>query len=1495
LVPPRGFFAAGKFDQYKRDIPYSTLAQAFQGLVRPLLGRCEGELAGWRDALRDALGPNGQLMVDVVPELKLIIGEQPPVHELPPQDAQRRFQLVFRRFLAVFARPEHPLALFLDDLQWIDAATLDLLEDLLTQPDVRNLLVIGAYRDNEVTSTHPLMRVLDAIKSTGAPVHEIVLAPLTRAVVGQLIADSLYCDRKSASSLAQLMLEKTDGNPFFIIQFLTAMAEEGLLAFDHGAGGWSWDLTRIHAKGYTDNVVDLMVDKLRRLPVNTKKALQQFACLGNNAESALLAMIHEVSRETLHGDMLEALRTGLVLESEGSFSFLHDRVQEAAYSLIPEALRPEVHLRIGRLLAAHTPPEKREEVIFEIVNQLNRGAAMISARAEKEQVAEFNLIAGKRAKVSTAYVSALNYLVAGAALMSDRGWEHRPDLMFALELHRAECEFLTGELTAAEARLTMLSSRAANPVDQATVACLQMGLYTTLDRSDRALEVCLDYLRHLGIDWSPNPTKEEARREYDRIWSLLGHQEIEDLIDLPLMSKPESVAALDVLSEALVAAMFMDPTLFSLIICRMINLSLEHGNADASCYAYVQFSAIAGPWFGDYKAGFRFGRLAYDLVERRGLKRFQARIYLCFGVYVMPYITHMRASLDVIRRAFDAANAAGDLTYGAYSSDNLVTHLIGTGDPLVEVQREAERGLEFAEKARFGLVIDVITTQLALFRTLRGLTPTFGCFNDAQFDEFQFERRLSGDPRLAIAECWYWTRKLQARFLAGDYVAAVDASLNAQRLIWTSPTFLETADAYFYGALSHAAACDAASPAQYRQHVEALTAHHKQIAISAENCPESFANRAHLVAAEIARLEGRELEAERLYEAAIKSARENDFVHNEALANEVAARFHAARGFETIAQAYLRNARYCYLRWGADGKVRQLDQLYPHMKPEVAATTPIGTIGTPLEQLDLATVIKVSQVLSGEMVLEKLLDTLMRTAMEHAGAERALLILLRDGEPRITAEATTSSDRVIVKLLDEPATAATLPETVLRFVLHTQESVLLDDAGMSPFATDPYIGQRRTRSVLCLPLTNQAKIIGVLYLENSLAARVFAPARTAVLKLIASQAAISLENTWLYRDLAEREARIRRLVDANIIGIFIFELDGQILEANDAFLTMLGYDREDLAAGRLAWTELTPSEWRDRDDHRWVPELRATGSLPPFEKEYLRKDGSRVPVLVGVATFEGGGNEGVAFVLNLTERKNAQEALNRASAELAHVSRISALSALTASIAHEINQPLAGIVVNATTCTRMLDAVPANIDGARETARRTIRDANRAADVIMRLRALFTKREFLPEQLDLNEAAREVMALSSNDLQRNSIIVQSELADNLPLVTGDRIQLQQVILNLLRNASDAMGGIHERPRQLLIKTEEEGSDRVRLTVRDAGVGLPPNALDSLFDAFHTTKSGGMGIGLYVSHSIIERHHGRLWAEPNDGAPGATFSFCIPCGTPGGDDGGESRI
>jgi len=1239
LVPPRGLFASGKFDQYKRDIPYATLAQAFQSLVRPLLSKNEDDLHTWRDALREALEPNGRLIVDLVPELKHVIGEQPPVPELPPQEAQRRFQLVFRRFIGVFARPEHPLALFLDDLQWLDAATLDLLEDLLTQSDLRHLLLIGAYRDNEVSVTHPLLRKLDAIRQAGAIVQDIVLAPLGRDDLGQLLADSLHGEPERSAPLAELIHEKTTGNPFFVIQFISTLADEGLLTFDYGEGRWLWDLRRIHAKGFTDNVVELMVGKLNRLPIETKEALKQFACMGSSADFDMLAMVFNKPIDELHGDLWEAARAELIFRSDFAYRFLHDRVQEAAYSLIPKDMRAETHLRIGLLLAEHTPFEKREEAIFEIVNQLNPGSHLITSVEDRERVAELNLIAGQRAKVSTAYASALKYFIAGEALLTDESWERRHDLIFQLELHRAECEFLTGESAIAAERVEMLRLRAAGTIESASATCLGIDVYMTLGQVDLAVSICLDYMRRVGIDWPLHPTEEDVRGEYERIWPQLGGRPIEDISDFPLMSDLSSIATLDVLTKVSVPAWFANRNLYALVICRAVSLSIKQGNNDGSCRSYVDLSIIAGHRFGDFKNAFRFAQLGYELIERRGLKRFQAATCHVFAYCIMPWMKHLLACSDVMRQALDAATTIGDLTSAAYSHLCLNSLLFAAGGSLGDLQRETEDSLDFAQKAKFGIVVDMTIPQLGLIRTLRGLTTQFGSFAHAKFNEREFVRDL--DSHQAMVRSWYWIRKLQAFFHAGEFALAVDASLKARPLLLISPSF-EVAEYEFYSALARAACCESATTGQRSEHLDALEAHYKQLEIWSEHCPENFKNRLALVGAEIARIEGRVVEAEDLYEKAVRAAHSHGFVHLEALANERAGCFYASRGMDRIATTYLREARYCYRRWGADAKVRQLEELYQGIGGGEPTTDATSTIQTSVEHLDIATMIKVSEAVSSEIVIEKLVDTIMRTALEQAGADRGLLILSGGEDYRIEAEATTSSDNVNVVMRHESIRTADVPRSVLQYVLRTKEEVLLHDASVhSPFAADDYFRGKCTRSVLCVPLLKQRNLMGLLYLENNLTPHAFTPARMVVLRVLASAAAISLENTRLYSELQEREARVRRLVDSNIVGVLIWSLDGRILEANDAFLDMLQYGREDVASGRVRWTDLTPPEWREQDE-RATAEVKGTGRAQPYEKEFVRKDGTRVSVLIGGALFDPRADDGVAFALELTKQKQAE-------------------------------------------------------------------------------------------------------------------------------------------------------------------------------------------------------------------------------------------------------------
>jgi len=665
-----------------------------------------------------------------------------------------------------------------------------------------------------------------------------------------------------------------------------------------------------------------------------------------------------------------------------------------------------------------------------------------------------------------------------------------------------------------------------------------------------------------------------------------------------------------------------------------------------------------------------------------------------------------------------------------------------------------------------------------------------------------------------------------------------------------------------------------------------LMAHRDQLREWADNYPPTFGDKYALVSAEIARLEGRELEAERLYEEAIQSACENGFVQNEGLAYEVAARFYKARDFETIADTYLRNARHCYLHWGADGKVKQLDRLYPQLTAP-AEYRPTAISVSTVQQFDVASVVKASQAVSSEIVFSKLIERLMTIALENAGADLGLLILPAEDGYLIQAAGRTTGDRVEVTLREKPITGIICPESLIRYVIRTRESVILDDVSRpNPFSEDDYLRGRRAKSILCIPLTKQGRLTGLLYLENTLTTHAFTPDRIAILDLLAAQAAISLENTRLYSDLREREAKVRRLVDSNIIGIYIWDFQGRIVDANEAFLDMVGYSREDLISGRLYYPALTPPEWNEVSERARVV-VKTTGTANAFEKEYLRKDGNRVPILLGGATFGEGQDQGVAFVLDLSERKQAEENLREserryrdAQAELAHVTRVTTLGELTASIAHEVNQPLAGISSNAEACLRWLDRGTPDLDAARRSVEWIINDCNRAGEVIQRVRALAKRTNIQKVPLQINDVLDEVISFVQREMFDHRVSLRKELASGLPMVFVDRIQLQQVIINLVINGIEAMQAVTDRPRELTIQSCQDGATQVLVTVKDCGVGISAEKADRLFSAFFTTKPTGMGMGLSIGRSIIEAHGGRLWAEANL-PQGAAFHFTLP--------------
>lgn len=1526
-----GSFLSGKFEEYQRDIPYFTFSQAFRELILDILTESTAKIARWRQRIEAALGPNGRLVIDLIPEVAFIIGPQPPVPELGLTEAENRLHLVLRQFFGVFTDRDHPLTVFLDDLQWADATSLKLLADLVKGDDCRHLLLVGAYRDNEVSASHPLRHTLEELRKSGAAIHDIVIGPLSEGDMKLLVADTVHCSPSEAAPLAHLVRHKTAGNPFFAIQFLTELYRQGLITFDRAADRWSWDIDLIRAQHHTDNVVDLMVGKLRELPCETQDALELAACLGTGVDAPTMTIVLGRDPERALGPALEE---ELMLRIDKAYRFPHDRVQEAAYALIPQGDRAKMHLKIGRLLWSRTASAELGPKSFEIVNQLNRGAPLIETSEERERVAELNFAAGKRAKDSAAHASALKYLVAGAALLPEDAWERRYDLAFGLEFHRAECEFAGGDLAAAERRLSALFGRAKSSVDLAAVTCAQVALYAS-DRSDRAIEVSLDYLWGVGLDWSAHPTDAEVVEEFDRLWQRLAGRSIESLVDLPPVSEPALRATMDVLTWASSPAVFTDANLHCLVIARLASLSLAHGNSDGSCVAYVRLGMVMGPRFGDYRVGFELGKLGLDLVERRGLLRFKALVYLDFGALINPWTKQVSTGVGLVRSAFDAAREVGNLTYASYSLNCLITLLLAKGESLGDVQRETESALRFARQAKFDLVIDHLTAQLRLVRLLRGLLPDFGSFDEAEFHEARFERHLEESPHLSIAICWYWIRKLQGRFYAGDYAGALQAAARAEPLLWTSPSFFETAEYHFFRALALAAHCDNASAEDRACQLETIRAHHELLETWACASPENFGHRAALVAAEVARIEKRDLDADRLYADSIRKARDQGFVHHEALAYETAARFYFERRLGS-AEEHLRDAIDRYFSWGALGKVRQLERLHPELSRQ-KPMPPAATLVIPSDQLDLLSVIKASQVISSVIVRDDLLRTLLRVVLEQSGARRAHLVLSREGELEFAAEATSDGAERSSDQGDRQTgeTSSRVPLSILHYAARTEERVLFDDAAVNAgrFASDEYLARARPRSILCLPIRRQAHVVALLYLENDLVPGVFTPDRLQALELIAAQAAISLENALLlereHRGRVEAEAAGRRaliLGEATALMSSTFDYEGVFGAltrlcvrslADWAIIDLV----EDGRAVRLAAAHRDPANeplMRELTERyplrlgastpsngvlqsampRYLPDLtdeqRRAICTDERHSEIIRMLGTRSVIIVPLVAREvplgtlrlasGSPHHFTSADIDLAVEIGRRAALAIDNARLLReTQRAVRLRDDFLSVAsHELRTPMTSLSLRIDLLLRAVAAGrPISNEALEWALARISRSSNRLERLIEELldvtRIEQGKMTLSRGQVDLATLVRGVAEHFELDLTsaRCTLSLESDAE-----VTGhwDARRLEQVVSNLLANAIKFGAG---HPIEVGIR---DAGGMAELTVGDHGIGIDPARLPHVFDRFERAVSnlhyGGLGLGLYVARSIVEAHGGTIRVASQPGM-GSEFTVTLP--------------
>lgn len=1161
ITRARGYFISGKFDQFQRNIPYSGLIAAFRDLVRQILTAPEAELAAWRHDLAEALGPNAGVMIDVFPDLELILGPQPPAPEVDPGEATNRFNRSVAQFLRALCARERTIVLFLDDLQWADAGTLNLFCALLPEPDIGRLLLIGAYRDNEVGPMHPLSLALAKVQEAGGSLHPITLEPLRLADLNRLVGDALQADAGQVTALARLVLQKTQGNPLFVRQFLLTLHRQGLIrqvpAAGEGRPRWAWELREITAADITDNVVELLLDRMKQLPERTQHALRLAACIGNRFDidtlSRILGWAPEATFESLQPavqeELLRHLSERVVTDEEDALSpvivrdlgFQHDRVQQAAYDLLDAPAREQTHLSIGRRLLETLAPEAVQERVFEVVGQLNRGRGLVVTAEERIAVARLNLTAARRAYDAAAYGAALAHVEATLGLLGQDGWGIDYRLMLEAVQQRALLELLNGNFDRCTEAVDAVLRHARTPIERAQAYFPRMALHTLRSQFAEAIAAGRDALGLLGVALPLQDPQADGQAAIAEVMQLLAGREARDLYDAPVLEREDMALAQRCLRHLAIAAFLGDQRLWPLVVGTSVRLSLEHGNAPESALFYANFGLILGAAMGRYREGSEFGELALQLCDRFGGRAPTATVCLVVGAELIPWVEHVREALPVIDRGYQSGLESGDILWAGYLVMYRVLLDAFGGRRLDQLLDAMPEQIAFTTRTgNAGATAGIRAHQLVL-SMLAGRTGSANDFSVEGIDEAAFLEECERN-RMVMAVCFHRILKAQALYLMGRPRQALQATQEVEAQLSFIVNHPTLADHLLYQSLSMAALWRGEGTEEGRAALARMQANIAQLRIWAEACPANFLAKSLMAEAELARITGDEAAAARLYDRAIEAAHDSEFLQEEALANELAARFEIERRPSSrVGAMFLRDARYAYRLWGANRKVEELELEFPelltryHEQPaeSFGATTiqrpsslHASTVGSTGAALDLNTLLKAAQTISGEVMLDQLLDRLLSIVIENAGAQRGVLLLVRGGALFIEAEGSVQADEVEVLMsirADSPEGARLCPPSVVNYARRTRDPVVVDDAQADArFRLDPYVRERGTRSLLCQPILHQGEVIGAVYLENDLIAGAFTAERSQLLALLSGQIAISIRNAEIVQTLEER-------------------------------------------------------------------------------------------------------------------------------------------------------------------------------------------------------------------------------------------------------------------------------------------------------------------------------------------------------------------------------------
>jgi predicted ATPase/signal transduction histidine kinase/tRNA A-37 threonylcarbamoyl transferase component Bud32 len=1469
ITQKRGYFISGKFDQFKRNIPYASLIQALSSLMQQLLTQSSTQLEQWRSKILTAVGANGQVIIDVIPEVELIIGKQLEVPELGGTEAQNRFNRVFTEFINVFAKKEHPLVIFLDDLQWADSATLKLIQILTVESETKYLLLIGAYRDNEVSPTHPLTQTLEQIQKHNAIVHNIVLKPLEIANVTDLVAETLNDSTERVNTLAELICNKTGSNPFFITQLLQTLYQENLLKFDFtpfsslinkekNQGMWKWNIEEIQAIGITEkSVVELVANRIQKLPQSTQQVLQLASCIGDRFTLDVLSIVNQKSQVNTAKQLDAALQAGLILPLNQSYKiplvfdedvdnldanslessiealksnitkvgykFLHDRVQQAAYSFILESKKQATHLQIGQLLLKQTPPELLSENILDIVNQLNTGIDLLTEQSDKYELAKLNLMAGKKAKTATAYDTAVKYLNVGLKLLKADSWQKNYQLIFNLYVETAEAEYLKGNFIYSESLCNLSLKEAKTILEKAKIYEIKIQSYILQNRISEALEQGIDVLNILGVRLPKKPKIWHFLEAVIRTKLILARQSIEDLAYLPRMTDPYKLAAMQILMLVNPAASQAGSLIFPLTILGMVRLSAKYGNSAPSSYGYSIYGAMLCDKFGDIKAGYRFGLLGLSLLDHMNANSYRCKVCYVFNAMIQHFKEHDKETITSLQHGMQSGLQTGDIEFASYCNWTVATNLFLSGNNLEVINCNIFNYFMLTQKLKMTAVaLSISVIRKAILNFQKGAFTT-NILKEEAFDEIDMIAGFGNNS--SWLSTFYFAKNIFSYFFQ-DYTQAIENSRLTEQYQESNPGFLMYCVNNFYYSLALLANYKNVTSTEQKQYLKKVAANQKKMKKWAHHAACNFQHKYDLVEAEKARIFGKNVKAMNLYDRAIAGAKENEYTQEEALGNELAAQFYLVLGKDKIAKIYMTDAYYGYIRWGALAKVKDLEERYPNLiirsessiipQQDITGTI-VSSSSRALESstnsnsiLDLTTVMKASEAITSEIVLDNLLDKLLSIILENAAAQKGCLILLKNEQLFIEAIDNDQHNDLVVLQSTPVEESQNIPLSLIHYVARTQQPLVLNDATQEAiYKEDSYILREQPKSILCAPIFYQGKFTGIIYLENNQVTGAFTNSRLEILKLLTSQAAIAIENARLYAGEQEKSHQLRESL----------------------------------------------------------------------------------------------------------------QTLQQTQAQLVQTEKISSLGQLVAGVAHEVNNPVGFIAGNLSIANQyiedllaLLNLYQANVPSPPEEIETFQEEidldylledlpkmitsmelgTDRIRDIMQSLRNFSRTDSAEKKPVNVHEGIETTLMILQHRLKANSQRPTIEVVkkyEDLPPVECYSGQLNQAFMNLLANAIDALEESNEGKTYALIEKNKNvitirtsaDEDKVTIRIADNGPGMPEEVRSKLFNAFFTTKpeGKGTGLGLSISHQIVtETHGGNLYCLSSPGN-GAEFVIELP--------------